>query len=94
MEDLVARRNELIVVKQLPVIEDRLEEAYLAVQERLASVANLVVTEENYKELKRTRADLNKEFGELESLRKQVKSAIEAPYKQFEGGAYKRLADA
>ena len=94
MEDLVVRENELIVVKQLPIIEDRLDEAYIAVQDRLNAMSNLVVTEENYKELKKTRADLNKEFGELDSLRKNVKAAIEAPYKKFEGGAYKRLADA
>lgn len=94
MEDLVVRENELIVVKQLPIIEDRLDEAFIAVQERLNAMSNLVVTEENYKELKKTRADLNKEFGELDSLRKNVKAAIEAPYKKFEGGAYKRLADA
>lgn len=85
--------NELIVVKQLPIIEDRLDEALKAVQGRLRETANLVVTDENYKELKKVRADLNKEFGELEMLRKKVKEAVEAPYKKFEVGAYKRLAD-
>ena len=92
--ELVVKDDDLIVVRQLPVIEDRLDEAYIAVQERLLAMSNLVVTDENYKELKKTRADLNKEFGELESMRKKVKSAIEAPYKKFEGGAYKRLSDA
>lgn len=85
--------NDLIVVKQLPVIEDRLDEALKAVQGRLQITASLVVTDDNYKELKKVRADLNKEFGELESLRKKVKEAVEAPYKKFETGAYKRLAD-
>ena len=93
-KELVVKDDDLIVVRQLPVIEDRLDEAYIAVQERLLAMSNLVVTDENYKELKKTRADLNKEFGELESMRKKVKSAIEAPYKKFEGGAYKRLSDA
>lgn len=93
-KELMVKDNELIVVKQLPIIEDRLDEAFIAVQERLNAMSNLVVTEDNYKELKKTRADLNKEFGELDSLRKNVKAAIEAPYKKFEGGAYKRLADA
>lgn len=85
--------GDLVVVKQLPIIEDRLDEAFVAVQERLKTMANLVVTEENYKELKKVRADLNKEFGELDALRKKVKEAVEAPYKKFEAGAYKRLAD-
>ena len=90
---LVERTDDLIVVKQLPVIEDRLDEAYQAVAERLKMMSGLVVTEDNYKELKKTRADLNKEFSELEGLRKRVKAAVEAPYKKFEAGAYKRLAD-
>jgi len=92
-KELMVKDDELIVVKQLPVIEDRLEEVYLSVKDRLDAMSKLVVTEENYKELKKTRADLNKEFGELESLRKKVKTAIEAPYKSFEGGAYKRITD-
>ena len=89
MNDLV-EVNDLIVVKQLPVIEDRLDEALTAVQGRLKDAAALVVTDDNYKELKKVRADLNKEFGELETL---LKEAVEAPYKKFETGAYKRLAD-
>ena len=93
MEELAVKENEVIVVKQLPIIEDRLEEVYVSVKDRLEAMSNLVVTEDNYKELKKTRADLNKEFGELETLRKQVKSAIEAPYKKFESGAYKRMSD-
>ena len=92
-KELMVKENEVIVVKQLPIIEDRLEEVYVSVKDRLEAMSNLVVTEENYKELKKTRADLNKEFGELETLRKQVKSAIEAPYKKFESGAYKRMSD-
>lgn len=85
--------DELIVVKQLPIIEDRLDEAYESMKARLAVVSQLVVTEENYKELKKTRADLNKEFDALETLRKKVRDAVEAPYKKFEKGAYKRFAD-
>ena len=76
MESMVAKPEELIIVKQLPVIEDRLDEAYALVQERLETMSSLVVTEDNYKELKKTRADLNKEFADLESLRKKVKEAV------------------
>ena len=93
MDEGLVKTSDLIVVKQLPIIEDRLDEAYAAVKERLSAVSGLVVTEDNYKELKKTRADLNREFDDLETLRKRVKSAIEVPYKKFEGGAYKRLAD-
>lgn len=85
--------DDLVVVKQLPIIEDRLDEAHAAVQARLAVVASLAVTDENYKEIKKVRADLNKEFSELEALRKKVKKAVEAPYVQFESGAYRRMAE-
>lgn len=91
-EKLAVKDGDIIVVKQLPIIEDRLEEVYVSVKDRLEAMSNLVVTEENYKELKKTRADLNKEFGELETLRKSVKTAIEAPYKRFESGAYSRIS--
>ena len=94
MEDLMKSTDELIVVKQLPVIEDYLAERYKQVQERLDLVSTLAVTEDNYKEIKKVRADLNKEFNDLEAGRKKVKAAIEAPYKAFESGAYKMLADA
>ena len=94
MDSLVAvEAGDLVVVKQLPIIEDRLDAAHAAVQERLAVVAGLAVTEDNYKEIKKVRADLNKEFSELEALRKKVKKAIEAPYDAFEAGAYRRMAD-
>lgn len=93
MGGLIGKVDELIIIKQLPVIEDRLDEAYAAVQERLAGLSSLVVTEENYKDLKKLRADLNKELSDLETLRKKIKSAVEQPYKSFEAGAYKRIAD-
>lgn len=93
MEELI-KNEDLIVIKQFPVIEDRLMERFKEVQERLEVASNLAVTEENYKEIKKLRADLNKEFGDLESGRKKVRAAIEAPYKAFESGAYKTLADA
>ena len=92
-EKLAVRDEDIIVVKQLPIIEDRLEGVFLSVKDRLETMSNLVVTEDNYKELKKTRADLNKEFGELETLRKSAKAAIEAPYKRFENGIYKRISD-
>lgn len=86
--------GDLIIVRQLPVIEDRLEEALESIQDRLDSVSGLVATEDNYKEVKKIRASLNKEFKHLEKLKSEVKKSVEAPYKKFESGAYKRMADA
>ena len=90
----IVPRNDLIVIKQLPVIEDRLDEAYASVKDRLAAMSSLVVTEDNYKDLKKVRADLNKEYSDLEAVRKRIKAALEEPYKAFESGAYKKLVDA
>lgn len=94
MEEYLEGGGELVIVRQLPIIEDKMEEALASVQDRLSAMSNLVVTDDNYKELKKVRADLNKEYNHLETLRKQVKSAVEAPYKKFESGAYKKMADA
>lgn len=83
--------SELIVVKQLPVIEDQL----LAVKERIEARVNdalsMICTEDTYKDIKKIRSDLNKEYQELEKRRKEIKGQILAPYEKFEG-VYKECA--
>lgn len=76
--------NELIVVRQLPVIEDQLRSIHDAVQARVADVLAMECTEETYKEVKKARSELNAQYRALEERRKEVKSQIEAPYKKFE----------
>lgn len=76
--------NQLIVVKQLPVIEDQLLSVKESIQARVAEALSLVCTEETYKTIKKVRADLNKEYTELESRRKEVKAAVLKPYEGFE----------
>ena len=44
----------------------------------------LICTEETYKDVKKVRSDLNKEYQELEKRRKEVKAQILKPYEQFE----------
>lgn len=77
-------KNDLIVVKQLPVIEEQLREVQAGIQSRVNEALSLVCTEETYKEIKAVRAEFNKEFAELESRRKQVKASILKPYERFE----------
>lgn len=74
----------LIVVKQLPQIEEHLKELSLEVDKKVEKTKGLVCTEENVKTIKQIRADLNKEFKEVEAQRKIVKEQILAPYMQFE----------
>lgn len=76
--------QELIIVKQLPQIEEHLKELSIEVDKKVESAKSLVCTDENVKTIKQVRADLNKEFKEIEQQRKIVKEQILAPYMQFE----------
>lgn len=76
--------NNLIVVKQLPIIEEQLRLVKESVAQRVADALSLVCTEDTYKDVKKERAALNKEFQELEARRREVKRVILAPYEAFE----------
>ena len=83
--------TEIIVVKQLPIIEEQLRTVREEILSRVGAVLAMECTEETYKEVKKARADLNAQFRDLETRRKDVKSKIEAPYKAFEA-VYKSCA--
>ena len=76
--------NELIVLEQLPIIKATLENLSVEIKEKVDRANSLIVNEETVKEVKQVRADLNKEFNELESQKKAVKNAIMAKYDEFE----------
>lgn len=76
--------QDLIVVKQLPIIQEQLKQLSKEIDEKVGNAKNLVCTEETVKEVKQVKADLNKEFKDLESQRKLVKEQVLAPYMQFE----------
>lgn len=76
--------NRLIVVKQLPIIEERLKNLSEEIDEKVANALALAVSEETVKDVKKVRADLSKEFKELETQRKAVKEKVLAPYQAFE----------
>lgn len=73
----------LIVLKQLPVIEEHLEALSAQIDQRVDAALSLVVNEATYKSVKNTRAELNKEFQGLEARRKMIKAAIMGPYDEF-----------
>lgn len=75
--------NELIVVEQLPIIKYKLEQLSKEIKEKVDRANSLVVNDDTVKEVKQVRANLNKEFNELEEQRKKVKSAIMAKYDEF-----------
>lgn len=76
--------NELIVVRQLPIIEEKLRTLRTRVNQTVSDAMALVCTEETVQSVKATRADLNRQFNELEEQRKAVKAAVLDPYNQFE----------
>lgn len=76
--------NELIVVKQLPIIQERLKELSTEIDKKVENAKSLICTEETVKEVKQVRTDLNKDFKDLEMQRKLVKEQVLAPYMQFE----------
>ena len=77
-------KNEIIVLEQLPIIKARLDFVSEKIKEKVQASLNLVCNEETVKDVKKVRADLNKEFQELEVQRKQIKNAIMEKYNDFE----------
>lgn len=76
--------EELIIVKQLPVIEENLKKISLEIDEKVERATSLICNEDTVKEVKKVRADLTAEFKELETQRKFVKEKVLAPYQAFE----------
>ncbi len=76
--------QDLIIIKQLPQIESHLKELSTEIDKKVENAKGLICTEENVKTIKQVRADLNREFKEVEQQRKRVKEEVLAPYLQFE----------
>ena len=80
----MSESTELIVVQQLPIISEQLISVKAEVEARVSRILSLVCTEDTYKEIKKERAALGKEYAAFEQRRKAVKAEIMAPYEQFE----------
>ncbi len=76
--------NEMIVIRQLPIIEQELKAVSEEIEVKVKNAVALICTEETVKTIKEIRATLNKESKEFEDKRKQVKSEIMKPYEEFE----------
>ena len=73
----------LMILKQLPVIEERLAALADEIDAKIEAVLSLAVTEETVKDVKKALADLNKDYEALENRRKCIKKEVIAPYEQF-----------
>ena len=76
--------NEIIVVKQLPIITEQLQTIKVAVTKRAEEAMSLVCTEDTVQAVKKIRAELNAEYKHWEDKRKEVKQQIMAPYNAFD----------
>ena len=76
--------NELIVIKQLPIIEEQLRKVSEEIDEKVKNAVALVCNEDTVKVVKDIRASLNKELKDFEDKRKQIKSEVLKPYEEFE----------
>lgn len=85
--------TDLIVVKQLPIIEQRLQEINAEIVEQVSTALDMACTEDTVKEVKKTRAHLKSMFTALETQRKGVKNAVMDPYKEFEDTYKKYVTD-
>lgn len=76
--------NNIIQVKQLPIIVEQLHEVKAEVTAKVEQALSLICTEDTVKDVKKVRSELNKELKDYEERRKAVKKAIMTPYEQFE----------
>lgn len=86
-------KMQVITLKQLPVIEEHLQLVKADVEARTNNAMQLVCTEETRGDVKKIRAELGKEFAEMEEQRKRVKEAIMQPYNRFEEVYKQCIAD-
>lgn len=75
--------NELIKVKQLPKIFSQLEIIGEAIDKKLEGIDDLKCTEENKKEVKNRRTEINNMKKIMEDKRKEIKNAIMKKYDIF-----------
>ena len=76
--------SDLMVVRQLPIIEEQLWAIKEEVETRVGIALSLACTDETVQTVKKERAELNRLFQDMEERRKAIKTAVLAPYEQFE----------
>ena len=81
---LIPSVDELVRVKQLPIIEEQLRAMKETIEQQTSETMQLICTADTIQTVKDMRADLNRKFNALEDARKNVKKQIMAPYERFE----------
>lgn len=91
--DEESKVTDVVVLKQLPIIEERLAVLHDEITEKVNAALSLECTEETVKEIKKVRANLKKESTDFETRRKDIKKKILEPYEQFESVYKKYIGD-
>lgn len=76
--------SELITVKQIPIIEEKLESLRDKIILIVSDAMELPSTDENLQFIKKRRAQLRKELKAFEDKRKEIKNLVLDPYNAFE----------
>lgn len=76
--------QEIVKLEQLPIITEKLDNVSKEIKIRVDKALELECDEDTVKEIKKIRAEFNKEFDALETQRKEVKNAIMEKYNAFE----------
>ena len=69
----------IIQVNQLPIIAEQLEQLQSVIEKRTAVAVKCSCTEDNYKEIKKVRAALNKERAAMDTKYKEAMNVVIAP---------------
>ncbi|MDO4381342.1 MAG: DUF1351 domain-containing protein, partial [Clostridia bacterium] len=85
--------TDLIQVVQLPVITEQLELIKKQIESAVEYVLSLDCNESTYPEITQLKAELNKQYQELDDKRKEAKKAVLAPYNEFEAVFNKYVRD-
>lgn len=75
--------NDLIAVKQLPIIAERLKSVKPFIENKVSAVLALDCNEDTVKAIKVLRSELTKTFKKFEERRKAVKQTVSKPYDDF-----------
>lgn len=84
MEETMQEQTAIIQVVQLPIITEQLHTLKDKWEQRAADAKVMVCNEDTIQIVKKFRADINKEFEQMEELRKAVKETVMRPYNDFE----------
>ncbi len=89
--EMMLLTDNAISLVQLPVIREQLAPLAAEIDRSVSEALQLAVTPETLAQVKRVRAQIRKDYDELERQRKKLKSAILAKYEEFEDQIYKPL---